>query len=54
MEAIYEALLLLPDSPSKATKVLNNLAHQHPRFLELIKDMALQLRERFRPHNAQT
>jgi hypothetical protein len=49
MEAIYEALLLLDSSPSKATRLLTDMQYRNPHFLELLKDMAIQLRERFHP-----
>jgi hypothetical protein len=49
MQAIYEAILMIPDSPSEATKVLFRLSRKEPHFLVLLKDMALQLYQRFAP-----
>lgn len=49
MEAIYEALLLIESSPNKATSIINNMSYNNPNFLELLKDMCLQLRDRFGP-----
>ncbi len=54
MEAIYEAILLIPHSPAKATKILNGLATEKLNFFRLLKDMALELRDRFKPHNPET
>lgn len=54
MEDIYEAILLIQESPNKATKTLNQLSHQHPHFLSLLRDMALQLRDKFNPKDAST
>lgn len=34
--------------------MLYNLSHQQPRFLELLKDMALQLKDRFNPKDEST
>ena len=54
MEAIYEAILMIPHYPAKATKILNGLATEKLHFLRLLKCMALELYDRFKPHNPET
>ena len=49
MEAIYDAILLLKSSPNRANFALSQIAQQTPNFAVLVKDMALQFKDRFKP-----
>jgi len=41
MQAIYEAILLLPHSPNEATKRLMRMHNNNPDFLLQLKTMAI-------------
>jgi len=49
MEAIYEAILLIPTSPTQATQKLNKYFKNEPNFIFLLHRMVIELHDRLAP-----
>jgi hypothetical protein len=45
---------MIPHSPVKATNILNKMANEKLNFLQLLKDMAIQLYDRFQPKDSKS